>query len=55
MKLYGMGRLHRALLSVSDNAGNEASANWNFTLKPKAKPLPDLCITSADIYFEKVI
>jgi len=55
MKPHGMDRLHRALLSVSDNAGNKASANRNFTLEPKAKPLPDLCITSADIYFEKVI
>ena len=27
----------------------------DFELEPKAKPLPDLCITSADIYFEKVI
>ena len=30
MKPRGMDRLHRALLNVSDNAGNEASANWNF-------------------------
>ena len=32
MKPHGMDRLHRALLSVSDNAGNKASANWNFSL-----------------------
>ena len=55
MKPHGMDRLHRALLSVSDNAGNKATANRNFTLDPETKPLPDLSITSADISFEKVI
>jgi hypothetical protein len=30
MKPYGMDRLHGALLSISDNADNEATANWNF-------------------------
>jgi len=37
-----MDRLHRALLSVSDNAGNKASANRNFTLDTT---LPDIRVT----------